>query len=575
MNNLWANLIIEELIRRGVDYFCISPGSRSTPLVVAAARNDRAKTIICYDERAAGFHAVGYARATGKPAAVITTSGTAVANLLPAITEADRDDLPLIALTADRPQEFVDAGANQTIVQPGIFGSFTRFDFDMPFPEPGVPLTFVLTAVDAAVNSSQTGPVHINCRFPEPLNGIEEDVLSECTDDISDWQNSTEPFTALDPPILDDPAEVMDLLIQIVKNAETGLLVIGKLNCDKQRQACIALIDKLNWPVYADITSGLRLTHCKTNIIRHFDQQLQNEKLNNTARPYTVIHIGGRVVSKRLPQFIIASHPENYIVIKPTPVRLEHINVVTEHIQADIALTVYALADSLAGNDATNYGSFYNSKADRVNAIIAENIDAGDSITEPFIARQLTTLVPDDTALFLSSSMPIRDVDLYGITGRNNITVGANRGVSGIDGVIASACGFAAAKKTATTLLIGDLAFIHDINSLSLLSRIKPPVVIVVINNRGGGIFHFLPIVESTDVFEEYFATPHDHNFRGVCDTFGIDYHNPTDKKAFIDTYNTAIKNAKPAVIEIATGRSVNLTLRRKMKNEILNMLQE
>ena len=134
MNNYWAQLIIEELVRCGVDYFCISPGSRSTPLTVAAARNERARTIVCYDERGAGFHAVGYARATGKPAAIITTSGTAVANLLPAITEASNDHLPLIALTADRPAELIDCGANQAIAQPGIFGQYARFDFDMPCP---------------------------------------------------------------------------------------------------------------------------------------------------------------------------------------------------------------------------------------------------------------------------------------------------------------------------------------------------------------------------------------------------------------------------------------------------------
>ncbi len=147
MNILWANLIIEELIRCGVEYFCISPGSRSTPLVVAAARNQRAQTIICYDERAAGFHAVGYARSTGKPAAIITTSGTAVANLLPAIVEASNDHLPLLALTADRPPELIAAGANQTIDQLGIFCSYTRFDIDFPCPTLDIPPQFVLTGM--------------------------------------------------------------------------------------------------------------------------------------------------------------------------------------------------------------------------------------------------------------------------------------------------------------------------------------------------------------------------------------------------------------------------------------------
>jgi 2-succinyl-5-enolpyruvyl-6-hydroxy-3-cyclohexene-1-carboxylate synthase len=575
MNTLWANLIIEELIRCGVEYFCISPGSRSTPLVVAAARNQRARTIICYDERAAGFHAVGYARATGKPAAVITTSGTAVANLLPAIVEASNDHLPLVALTADRPPELIAAGANQTIDQPGIFGSYTRFDIDLPCPTLDIPPQFVLTSVDQEVYRSANGPVHINCRYREPLAPQNSKIATDYTADIAAWQNSDKPFTSYKTASILPGEKDIDSLAQTIDSADTGLLIIGKLTGDDSRNACIRLMKKLNWPIYADITSGLRLTHCKINIIRYFDQQLQSDDFNRIARPSVVLHIGRRVTSKRLPQFLDANRPENYTVIKNDPARCDHIGAITDHIQADIPSTVDRLSDLITQRESSEYTSLYDSKADKTDAIIKANIDADNSVTEPFIARQLTEMIGDDTSLFLSSSMPIRDVDLYGISDRNNIVVAANRGVSGIDGVIASAAGFAAAKNSATTLLIGDLAFIHDINSLTLLSRIKEPVVIVVINNRGGGIFHFLPIVESTDVFEDYFAAPHDYNFRGVCETFGIDYYNPTEKAAFADAYNAAVKNAKPAVIEIATDRGLNLKLRRKMKKEILKMLQE
>lgn len=575
MNTFWAELIIEELVRCGVDYFCISPGSRSTPLVVAAARNDRARTIICYDERGAAFHAVGYARACGKPAAVITTSGTAVANLLPAIVEASNDNLPLIALTADRPPELIATGANQTIDQPGIFGTYTRFDFDFPCPTFEISPQFVLTTVDQALCCASTGPVHINCRYREPLAPQNTTIDPSYTVDIVEWQNSDKPFTSYAVPVISPTEQELELLAETIETTDKGLIIIGKLTSDDQRNACVRLMKKLNWPVYADITSGLRLTHCKTNIIRYFDQELLSEDFNQLTRPSTVLHIGGRVTSKRLPQFLDANRPENYVVIKSDPTRQDNIHAVTSRIYADIALSLDRVCDMIMQTESTDYSSFYDNKAAKTDAIIKDNIDTDESITEPFIARQLTEMIDDDSLLFLSSSMPIRDVDLYGISDRNNIIVGANRGVSGIDGVIASAAGFAAAKKSPTTLLIGDLAFIHDVNSLSLLRRIETPVVIVVINNRGGGIFHFLPIVENTDVFEEFFAAPHDHSFGGVCDTFGIDYYNPTGKTAFIDIYNAAKSNAKSAVIEIATDREMNLTLRRKMKKEILEMLQE
>ena len=575
MNTFWAKLIVEELVRCGVEYFCISPGSRSTPLVVAAARNDRVRTIICYDERAAAFHAVGFARATGVPAAVITTSGTAVANLLPAIVEASNDHLPLIALTADRPPELVAAGANQTIDQPGIFGSYIRFEFDFPCPTLEIAPQFVLTTVDQAVFRAANGPVHINCRYREPLEPQKTPVDRSYTAAIAGWEKSDEPFTSYKVPNVFASERDMESLARTIDSADKGLLVIGKLKSDDSRNACVRLMKKLNWPVYADITSGLRLTHCKTNIIRYFDQELLSDEFNRLARPSAVLHIGGRVTSKRLGQFIDANRPGNYTVIKDDPVRCDHIHAITDHILTDISPAVDRLADLITQRESGEYSCLYNDKADKADAIIAGSIDADASVSEPFVARELTKMIGDDTSLFLSSSMPIRDVDLYGISDRNNIVVGANRGVSGIDGVIASAAGFAAAKKSPTTLLIGDMAFIHDINSLTLLGRIEAPVVIVVINNRGGGIFHFLPIVESTDVFEDYFAAPHDHNFRGVCDTFGVDYYNPTDKAAFIDTYTAAIKNATTTVIEVTTDREVNLKLRRKMKSEILKMFQE
>jgi 2-succinyl-5-enolpyruvyl-6-hydroxy-3-cyclohexene-1-carboxylate synthase len=212
-----------------------------------------------------------------------------------------------------------------------------------------------------------------------------------------------------------------------------------------------------------------------------------------------------------------------------------------------------------------------------VDKLISKEIDMATAYitNEPFIARELSKIIPDNTSLVLSSSMPIRDVDLYSVSGRASITVAANRGVSGIDGVISTASGFATAKKQLTTLLIGDMAFIHDINALAVLKKLDVPVIVVVINNRGGGIFHFLPISQAEDIFEDYFAVPHDHNFKGACETFGIDYYNPQDKNEFTLAYLIAKDNTKPAVIEINTDRNKNLKLRRKIKKQIIEALEK
>lgn len=576
INIAWAELIVEELIRCGVDHFCISPGSRSTPLVVAVARNRRARSIICYDERGAGYHALGYGRAANRPAAVITTSGTAVANLYPAVTEASVGHVPMVLLTADRPPELTDTGANQTMNQQQFFGSHVRWHFDLPCPDENVGPEVVLTTVDQAVArslGSNCGPVHINCRYREPLVGGDKSFDDDYTSNIRLWMTGDEPFTTYSQPNLQVKSDTLQKVAGIVNATNRGILVVGKLISTEQRGAVLTLAGMLNWPVYADVTSGLRLGDCGTHIIRYFDQELLSAAFNDQVAPDVVLHIGGRITSKRVPQFFDANRPGDYIVIKETPQRFDPIGAVTMHIQSDIFAACNALVENVTQHQPNDYLRFFRERAGWVDDVIVRNINDDRALNEPFVARELSNIVGDNTCLFISSSMPIRDVDLYGVSGKTTVTVGANRGISGIDGVIASASGFGAGAKSPTTLLIGDIAFIHDINSLSILRKVDYPVIIVLVNNRGGGIFHFLPISDERDVFEEYFATPHEFSFGGACETFGIDYFKAETKKGFTDLYLTAVSGRKSAVIEVSTDRKSNLKLRRSIKNEIIDML--
>lgn len=578
LNTFWANLIVEELIRSGVDYFCISPGSRSAPLTAAVARNKKAKSIICYDERNSAFHALGYARASAKPAAIITTSGTACANLYPAIIEASNDNVPMIVLTADRPPELIDTSANQSINQPNMFGQYTRWQFDLPCPDENIPPEMVLSTIDQSVfrsRYSNPGPVHINCRYRKPLEPTDTKPSEDYTRNIKAWTDSTEPFTKYEYPEAVANSESLDSLAKDIQQTDRGLLIVGKLNSDDQRKAVMAIVKILNWPVYTDITSGLRLTDCQTNIIRYFDQELLSEDFNKKAKPLLVLHFGGRKTSKRVDEFLDQNRPDNYILINNTPQRQDPIHAVTAYLKGDITDTCESLMDRIRLHEETDYTGFYTEKGIHADTIIASNIDNTEKTSEPFIARELSKIIPDNTSLVLSSSMPIRDVDLYSVSGRNGITVAANRGVSGIDGVISTASGFAAAKKQLTTLLIGDMAFIHDINSLAVLKTLDAQVIVVVINNRGGGIFHFLPISQVEDVFEDYFAAPHDHNFKGACETFGIDYYNPQNKTSFTQAYKDAVDKSVSAVIEVNTDRKENLKLRRKIKKRIIEALEK
>jgi 2-succinyl-5-enolpyruvyl-6-hydroxy-3-cyclohexene-1-carboxylate synthase len=572
MNLAWAKIIVEELVRNGIDYFCISPGSRSTPLTIAVARNDRAQSVICFDERGAAFHALGYARANRKPAAVITTSGTAVGNLLPAVMEASNSFVPMILLTADRPAELLDCGANQTADQTGIFGSYVRWQSTLPCPTADIDPSYILTTVDHGVNqalSKNPGPVHFNCPFREPLSGKEcEEVASTS---IETWRDSQEPYTQTISAKQVMGSEDLETISSILNRAKRGMLFVGSLGSDEERTAVMDLAELLNWPIYADLSSGLNIGTTAKAILRYCDQELLPQSFNDMIKPDVVLHFGGRITSKRVGLFFEQNRPESFIVIKPTTDRQDDKHVVTHRVCADITLCALQLSSQCTALKAGEFYTTWYELGEKVDQLIGQKIDAVSILSEPFVARKLTELVPDSTSLFISNSMPIRDADIYGVAGSRDLKVGVNRGVSGIDGIMATATGFAAGNQSLTTVLIGDVAFMHDMNSLALITSSEKPVIVVVVNNSGGGIFHFLPVSQEKDVFEPYFTTPHDYSFAGVCSTFGLKYTSPSSKAEFVEAYNVAVGLGESCVIEVVTNREDNLKLRRDIKQQIIS----
>ncbi|MCL6087998.1 MAG: 2-succinyl-5-enolpyruvyl-6-hydroxy-3-cyclohexene-1-carboxylic-acid synthase [Actinobacteria bacterium] len=587
LNSLWGKLIIEELIRNGIDYFCISPGSRSTPLTAAIARNKRARKIIYLDERGSAFHALGYAQSKGIPAVVVTTSGTAVANLFPGVVEACQSKMPMIILSADRPPELLDIGANQTINQTKIFGMYAKWYFCFPCPDKNISPKMILTTMDHAVYLSlnnPSGPVHINCMFREPLEPDEFDRGNNenfYVKDIENWIKTSKPYTYYSiSKTIAESKETLSIVSEIIRMEKRGLISVGRLRSNYEVKAVLNFIRKTNWPVYADITSNLRFKNeINSNIIKHFDQDILSREFNEKAVPNTVIHFGGRITSKRFDQFLNQNKPENYIIVKDNPVRYDPVHLITIHIESDIISFCESVLKTIGkGNNNNIFKNFYEDKAKKVQEIIDNNTKNEEDINEVFISRHISKEIPDKSCLFLSNSMPIRDMELYGQSSDKEILIGANRGVSGVDGIISTATGFAAGCNKICTLLIGDIAFIHDLNSLAAINNIKIPLIIVLINNNGGGIFDFLPVSKCRDIFEDYFATPHNLNFEGAARTFKINYFLVETNNAFCQIYNDAVKIAKDrgesSIIEIITKRDYNLKLRRRIKMEILKMLE-
>lgn len=578
LNQYWAGLIIEELIRHGIAYFCIGPGSRSTPLVVAAARHGGVQTFIGYDERSLGFHALGYARATNCPAAVIATSGTAVANLYPAVVEAFSDGVPMIVLTADRPPELIDTGANQTIRQDRFFGTYVTWYADLPCPDYHISPAMVLTTVDQAVYRSKVqypGPVHLNCRFREPLEPSETQIPAEYLSQIQTWENGNHPFTSYSTPKQTLSEDDVQTLTELIQNTERGMIIVGDLRSQTQKEAVLELARKTQWTTYADISSGLRFSSLPLHLIRFYDQQLLSGQFSESVKPSVVLHFGGHVTSKRIWQYFDQNRPQRYIIIKETPTRYDPAHYVTDHLQTDIADVCQKLADRINGRQSNSFVDSFNDKTLQVNTVLEETIQGSVTLTEPFVSRTISDIIPESSCLFLSNSMPVRDMDLYAKTIDKPILVGTNRGVSGIDGILSTATGFAAGHRKTLTLVIGDVAMLHDLNALSLLHKIKIPIVIVVINNRGGGIFDFLPISQYTDVFEPYFVMPHEFNLKGACETFKVPYFSADKKETFAEQYQTAITRNITILIEVFTDRQDNLKLRKQMKSRILQVLQE
>ena len=583
-NRLWAELLIGELVRQGVGLFVLSPGSRSTPLVLAVAASG-ALHVVHYDERGSAFCALGWARATGRPACWITTSGTAVANGLPAAVEADADGVPLVLLTADRPPELRESGANQTIHQPSLFAPYVRWRFDLPPPSADVAPAFVLTTAAQAVHRSlaPAGPVHLNAMFREPLvpaDGVTvegaglQDALTRWPE-LRRWHRHDKPYTryATTRPIPDDRA-VSDLAARI-SDIDRGLVVLGKTDRPDVVDAAGRLAARLGWPMLPDIASGARIGQTDSHRIAHYDLALGSKRFRDAYGPQAVLYIEGRLTSKRLLAFLDSARPALYGVVRSDANRFDPTHRVTDRFQADPVAFCNTLCDRLAtpSPDRPSLDRAWLDGWQRASEAIAHGLEhtlgEDGALSEPGVARSVSVGTPAHHGLVAAASMPIRDLDRFA-SGQGDVRrVTANRGASGIDGTVATAAGFARGLEAPVTLLIGDLALLHDLNSLALLQD-GPPVTVVVVNNDGGGIFSFLSVAGQTEVFEPFFGTPHGLHFESAAQLFGLEYTCPGTAGAFEEAYRSAMRREVSSLIEVQTVREENKRLHDRLEQEAL-----
>lgn len=575
---LWTQLLVEELVRNDVETFFVAPGSRSTPLTVAVARHPDAEAVLHVDERGATFAALGQGRVAQRPAAWITTSGTAVANGLPAVVEAATDGVPLLLLTADRPPERRDAGANQTIDQVKIFGDHVRWQVDVPPPSGEVDPAYVLTTTDQAVHRAvriPAGPVHLNCMFRKPLEPVEDDAPVPVSAPVRDWAAGASPYTEYPVPESRPGGRDCDALADSVQGVEKGLVVAGRLDSAAEADAVHRLAIHLGWPLVPDLTSRLRLGPAEAGRRVPFgDLVLTSELFREAHSPEAVLQVGGRFTSKRLRLFLRDSAPATWAVLRPDPSRIDPDHRVTHHVEADVPAATDALIARLEdGPSPTDWSKAWTTASERVGELVRRRVGAADTLSEPLVAALLGELIPADHALVAASSMPVRDLNRHALTTGAGVPVYANRGASGIDGTVSTAAGVAEGREGPVTLLIGDLALWHDLNGLALLQ--DRPVVVVVVNNDGGGIFHLLPIREHEEVFNPYFTTPHGRSFEEAAATFELSYARAASLVEFRDAYQEACQSGRSAIIEVQTEREDNRRVHEELEEQIADAVAE
>lgn len=576
INHLWAALLIEELTRAGVSGFCLSPGSRNTPLAMAAMKQTAVPAIMHFDERGAAFHALGWARGSGRPTVLICTSGSAAANYWPAVVEASKSRVPLIMLTADRPPELLECGANQAIDQTRLFGGYTRWSLNLPCPDTAISPAYLLSTADQAVYCARrapAGPVHLNCAFREPLapaalGGPFTDYL----DAVRDWQDGERPYTRWHSPKRPLTNSDRQETVQHINGVARGVVVAGRLRNQEEAQAVCELAKALHWPLLPDALSGLRVAFGAPSVVAYYDQLLMAGPFRAQFNPELVLHLGGEITSKRLMEHLGALRPR-YWHVADHPLRHDPMHLVTDRYETD--LTDFCTWLKKAAKERTAPG--WAAEFTKLSGLVGKTIDAWLTeqpvLTEMHVARSVSRCRPPGSLLFFGNSMPVRDLDRYGAADGAPGWIEANRGASGIDGNIATAAGLARGHGVPVTAVLGDLAALHDLNSLTLIRDL--PLTLVIVNNDGGGIFSFLPIAEYPEYFEACFGTPHGMDFSGAAKMFGLAYTRPDSPADFDAAFSAACASGKASIVEAVTNRAANLQAHRELQQRILRVLND
>ena len=552
INRIWTSLIVDLLAKREVLNYFTSPGLRNAPILAAINSHPEALAKSGIDERSMAYRALGHAKATGKPGVLVCTSGTAMANYLPAIIEASQTNTPLLVLTADRPKRLVDEGDNQAIVQPKLFGDYVRKEICLELPSLyKKPQELVDQLTRFLDGNYVSGPLHINMPLDEPLDLTEDSTPKDYRKLASEVR-------------LGDLIENHELNFNLPKldPSKKTLLVVGPTPEYESKDAIKLLISKCQLPCLLDIGSGLKFSDIESNrVLPSFEHPeikilLEKEKLQ------VIIHLGGRLVSKHYYNFL-KTNPDIDVLLVGNQGHYTHpAQNPTWEVKVSLnSFCTKAIEESYLTNQ-TPY--MFDCKS-----IIGqkEDIIEHSSLSFPVISKRLVEMLPDESSLYLGNSTTIRSFDAYAstTTQAKRINVLSHRGASGIEGFNASALGYAESSEKTTVLVHGDIGFMHDLSSLLMYKNIKLPLINIVVNNHGGGIFKHLPIANDSETLP-LITTEHNLEFDGLCQWLGIDYQRVENISQFESAFGSSLSKQSICIIEAVIDQNENMAVYERLK---------
>ena len=562
----FVDAFVDELARCGLQHACVCPGSRSTPLAVLLHQHPALKVWLHLDERSAAYFALGQAKATRQPVVVLGTSGTATLNFAPAVAEAFYGRVPLLVLTADRPPELQEVGAPQTIDQSRLYGRHVKRCIEMPLPEAGADaVRYVRTVASramAACRAQRPGPVHVNFPFREPLIPIGPAHRS--------GDRTAAPFvTVTQGPQALSHADATELASQL-RGVQRGLIVCGPQDDPGLPEAVARLSTQLQFPLLADVLSQARRgAHDRSYLIDSYDAFLRDPQVTRRLAPDLVLRFGATPVSKPLQQYLQSLTACRQLLIGPADDWHDPALVATDRVQVDPRSFCEVLLSALPTRPRRGFdiASAWRHEWERLNAqtrsALNDYLNETPALSEPKVFAELDAVLPPGATLLAGNSMPVRDLDTFFAADSRPVRCLANRGASGIDGVVSTALGASSVSPGPCVLVIGDLSLYHDMNGLLAARQHGLQATIVLLHNDGGGIFSFLPQAEAVASFEELFGTPHGLDFRHAARLYGLDYCEPEDGQALRTAFEKAFHNPGVSLIAVHTNRDANVRLHR------------